>query len=332
MTSAKPLKRGISTVAAIKLFSWNVNGLRAVLRKGALQQFLQDQKPDILCLQEIKCRPDQLDLFEADALKDYEIFWNPADRPGYSGTATLVRKGVASCSRISPNPQEPVILSEGFASSSTMRRDSPVYVREHAQNPNAKSRATRTRTNPERGVTEPSARPQALEAVQNEGRVLTLDFGDFYLINVYTPNSKPDLSRLSLRHDDWDPAFKNYLKELEKQKPIITCGDFNCAHEEIDLARPKTNHHSAGFTDEERTGLTNLLNAGFLDTFREKHPAEQRYTWWSHWGKARENNVGWRIDYFFISKSLAKNLVAADIHEAYLGSDHCPISITMEIN
>ena len=191
-------------MAAIKIFSWNVNGLRAVLRKGALQKFLQEQQPDILCLQEIKCKPDQLDLFETDALKNYDIFWNPAEKPGYSGTATLVKADF--CSGISPNPQEPATLHEGFASSSTMRRDSPVYVREHAQNPSEESRATRTRTNPE------------LKVAQKEGRILTVDFGKFFLVNVYTPNSKPDLSRLGLRHDDWDPEFKNYLKELEKEK------------------------------------------------------------------------------------------------------------------
>lgn len=259
-------------MADIKLFSWNVNGLRAVLRKGALQQFLQDQHPDILCLQEIKCKPDQLDLFETDALKGYQIFWNPAARPGYSGTAILLNKNI-DVKKVDNNFD-----------------------------------------------------------FLNEGRTLILEHKNFYLVNVYTPNSKPDLSRLELRHTDWDPGFKEYLKELEKEKPVITCGDFNCAHEEIDLARPNTNHHNAGFTDEEREGVSNLLSAGFLDTFRTLNPTAQRYTWWSHWGKARENNVGWRIDYFFISESLRKHLKSAEIYESQLGSDHCPISITMEIN
>ena len=253
----------------IKLYSWNVNGLRAVLRKGALQQFLKDQNPDVLCLQEIKCKPDQLDLFEADALKDYQIFWRPAERPGYSGTAILLNKN---------------------------------YIVKRLVNSDK----------------------------LNEGRILALEFPEFYLVNVYTPNSKPDLSRLQLRHDSWDPEFKDLLKDLEKTKPIITCGDFNCAHAEIDLARPNQNHHNAGFTDEEREGLTNLLNAGFTDTFRSLHPTDQRYTWWSHWGQARANNVGWRIDYFFISNSLKPHLKAAEIYEAQTGSDHCPISVTME--
>ncbi|MBQ1528424.1 exodeoxyribonuclease III [Candidatus Saccharibacteria bacterium] len=254
----------------MKLFSWNVNGLRAVLRKGALQKFLDEQQPDILCLQEIKCKPDQLDLFETDALKDYQIFWHPAEKAGYSGTAILLNKNI-------------------------------------------------------------KAKELANFDKLNEGRILALELKDFYLINVYTPNSKPDLSRLKLRHDSWDPDFKNLLKELEKSKPVITCGDFNAAHEEIDLARPKTNHHNAGFTDEEREGITNLLSAGFLDTFRVKHPDAQRYTWWSHWGKARENNVGWRIDYFFISESLKPNLKDAEIYETITGSDHCPISIALEV-
>ena len=145
------------------------------------------------------------------------------------------------------------------------------------------------------------------------------------------PNSKPDLSRLKLRENEWDPGFLKYLKELEKEKPVVVCGDFNAAHEEIDIARPKTNHHSAGFTDEERQGITNYINAGLIDTFRSLNPDSVRYTWWSHWGKARENNVGWRIDYFFVSKSLKPSLKSAEIYEKVMGSDHCPISIELEI-
>lgn len=255
----------------LRLYSWNVNGLRAVLRKNALQEFLEQEKPDVLCLQEIKCNPSQLDLIELNALKGYKIFWNPAERRGYSGTAILIKTDI-------PCKEKP------------FRTD------------------------------------------DTEGRVLTLEFDKFFLVNVYTPNSKPDLSRLSLREKKWDPEFKNYLKELEKSgKPVISCGDFNAAHEEIDLARPKENHHNAGFTDEERQGITNLLGAGFLDTFRYQHPEEEKYTWWSFRQKAREKNVGWRIDYFFVSQSLGKNLVSAKIYNNYLGSDHCPISIELEI-
>ncbi|MBR3594694.1 exodeoxyribonuclease III [Candidatus Saccharibacteria bacterium] len=281
----------------MRLYSWNVNGLRAVLRKGALQQFLKDQNPDVLCLQEIKCKPDQLNLFETDALKDYQIFWHPAERPGYSGTATLVRVSGET------SPSRWYCAGYGRALAREARDDGP------------ERRGQRT-----------DCRPQA----NAEGRVLVLEFPDFYLVNVYTPNSKPDLSRLQLRHDSWDPEFKDLLKDLEKTKPIITCGDFNCAHAEIDLARPNQNHHNAGFTDEEREGLTNLLNAGFTDTFRSLHPTDQRYTWWSHWGQARANNIGWRIDYFFVSNSLKPHLKDAEIYETVTGSDHCPISITME--
>ena len=160
---------------------------------------------------------------------------------------------------------------------------------------------------------------------------MTLELKDFYLVNVYTPNSKPDLSRLKLRETEWDPAVLEYLKELEKTKPVVVCGDFNAAHEEIDIARPKTNHHSAGFTDEERRGISNLISAGFIDTFRSLNPDAVRYTWWSHWGDARANNVGWRIDYFFVSKSLKSKLKSAEIYENVMGSDHCPISIELEV-
>ena len=163
-----------------------------------------------------------------------------------------------------------------------------------------------------------------------EGRVLTAEFEKFYLVNVYVPNSKPDLARLKLREELWDPGLLELLKELEKTKPVVVCGDFNAAHEEIDIARPKTNHHSAGFTDEERRGITNYIQAGLVDTFRTLHPDEVRYTWWSHWGHARENNVGWRIDYFFVSKSLLPNLKSAEIYENVIGSDHCPVSIELE--
>lgn len=253
----------------MKLYSWNVNGIRAVLKKGALQSFLEEYKPDVLCLQEIKAKPEQVDY----DFTGYNVFWNPAMRAGYSGTAILVSKTCLD----------------------------------------AKKKPTA-----EMSVAVP------------EGRVLILDCSNFYLVNVYTPNSKPDLSRLKLREEEWDPGFLGLLKELEKDKPVVTCGDYNAAHEEIDIARPKTNHHSAGFTDEERQGITNLIEAGMLDTFRTLHPNEVRYTWWSHWGHARENNVGWRIDYFFVSKLLKKNLKSAEIFETVGGSDHCPISIELE--
>lgn len=255
----------------MKLYSWNVNGLRAIINKNALQNFLEKEQPDVLCLQEIKCKPDQID-FDFGTY-GYRVYWNPAQKAGYSGTAVLVKNSL-DCEIVDlPN--------------------TPNY-----------------------------------DLAREEGRILSLDFQDFRLANVYTPNSKPDLSRLELRHKKWDP---DYLKLLQSSsKPIITCGDFNAAHTENDIARPKTNHHSAGFTDEERAGISNLLAAGYIDTFRYLNPTSIRYTWWSHWGHARENNVGWRIDYFFIDQKLNSKLQKAEIYEHYCGSDHCPISIEME--
>lgn len=259
----------------MRIFSWNVNGLRAVLNKGALQELVEKESPDILCIQETKAKPGQA---EVD-FSEYEELWNSAERAGYSGTAIFTKIKPISMSNILPTNLD---FSDQFGD--------PL----------------------------------------NEGRVQTVEFEKFYLVNIYTPNSKRDLERLKLREKKWDPAILDYLKELEKKKPVIVCGDFNVAHTEIDLARPKANHHNAGFTDEERRGVKNLLNAGLVDTFRLLHPDEQRYTWWSHWGHARENNVGWRIDYFFISKNLQQNLKDAEIYENYAGSDHCPISIELE--
>lgn len=255
----------------LKIFSWNVNGLRAVIRKGALQEFVDKYQPDILCLQETKAKQGQAEI----DLPEYEELWNSAKRPGYAGTAIF--------SKIKP-------LS--------VRNDLPT----------------------EKEFADEFGDPLT------EGRVLTAEFEHFFLVDVYTPNSKNELERLGLREKKWDPEFLRYLKELEKTKPVVVCGDFNAAHEEIDIARPKTNHHSAGFTDEERHGITNLINAELIDSFRYLHPNDVRYTWWSHWGHARENNVGWRIDYFFVSKSLLSKLKSAEIYEEVLGSDHCPVS------
>ncbi|MBR2994917.1 exodeoxyribonuclease III [Candidatus Saccharibacteria bacterium] len=259
----------------MKIYSWNVNGLRAVLRKGALKDFIDKYQPDILCLQETKAKQGQAEI----DLPEYEELWNSAERPGYAGTAIFTKI-------------KPI----------SVRYDLPTNL-EFAD---------------------------SFGDPLNEGRVLTAEFDRFYLVNVYTPNSKNALERLGLREKKWDPEFLNYLKDLEKTKPVIVCGDFNAAHEEIDIARPKTNHHSAGFTDEERQGITNLIQAGLIDTFRFLNPDAVRYTWWSHWGHARENNVGWRIDYFFISKDLGKNLKSAEIYEDVPGSDHCPVSVDLE--
>ena len=306
----------------MKIFSWNVNGLRAVLNKGSLKTFLTAEHPDILCLQEIKCKPGQIDFSKYPYLDDYEIIMNSADRPGYSGTAVLVSKAIfAKCltwDRSEPTGEkerrEPVTTGIADACPKKAFGENCVLANACLENAFAKD----------------CVLLDTYGNALNEGRIQTLDCGSFYLVNVYTPNSKPDLSRLPLRQHSWDPAFADYLAELAETKPIITCGDFNCAHQEIDLARPKTNHHHAGFTDEERQGITNLLAKGFIDTFRALHPDKQKYTWWSHYAHARENNVGWRIDYFFISQSLKPALKSAEIYNHYLGSDHCPISIEIE--
>lgn len=264
----------------INLFSWNVNGIRAGLKKGTLLDFIATYHPDILCLQETKAKRGQVEL----DLPDYTEYWHSAERAGYSGTAVFAKQPAASV-QDNFNPQ----ITQSFDWQND-QYGSPL----------------------------------------NEGRLQTLDFEQFYLVNAYVPNSKPDLSRLGLREQIWDPALLQYLKALEQTKPVVICGDFNAAHTEIDLARPKQNTHNAGFTTEERQGIHNLLAAGFVDTFRTLHPDDQRYTWWSHWGHARENNVGWRIDYFLISKNLLPHLRKAEIHEQVLGSDHCPVSIELE--
>ena len=259
----------------MKIYSWNVNGLRAVINKGALQDFIAKEQPDILCLQETKARQGQAEI----DLPEYEELWNSAERPGYSGTAIFTKIKPLSVRNILP-------VEEDFAD----QFGDPL----------------------------------------TEGRVLTAEFPEFYLVDIYTPNSKRSLERLELREKKWDPAICKYLKSLEAEKPVVFCGDFNAAHTEIDLARPKDNRKNAGFTDAERQGISNLIAAGFIDTFRELNPGVQRYTWWTHWGHARERNIGWRIDYFFISKSLQKNLKSAEIYEVVMGSDHCPISIELE--
>jgi exodeoxyribonuclease-3 len=260
----------------VKIYSWNVNGLRAVLRKGALQSFISKYDPDILCLQETKAKQGQA---EVD-LPEYEELWNSAERPGYAGTAIFTKIKPLSVRNNLPTTK---VFADSFGDPLT------------------------------------------------EGRVLTAEFEKFFLVNVYTPNSKNQLERLGLRNEKWDPEFLKYLKDLEKEKPVVVCGDFNAAHEEIDIARPKTNHHSAGFTDEERQGITNIVESGLIDSFRTLNPDAVRYTWWSHWGNARANNVGWRIDYFFVSKSLKPNLKSAEIYEDVEGSDHCPVSIDLEV-
>ena len=264
----------------IKLYSWNVNGIRAVTRKGLFEPFLNKEKPDILCLQEIKAKPEQIE-FELDG---YRAFWYSAEKPGYSGTAIL--------SKIPPKQ-----VINGFPRDiiDKYKVSGDVYG-----DPN------------------------------EEGRVIAAEFDNFWVVTVYTPNAKDDLSRIPLRHKHWDPAFLAYVKQLEQTKPVVFCGDLNVAHTELDLANPKPNRGKKGFTEEERSGFQAYLNAGFIDTFRMFYQGNGYYTWWSHFSNARERNVGWRIDYVLVSESLRDKVKAAEIHPKVMGSDHCPTSVTLD--
>jgi exodeoxyribonuclease-3 len=264
----------------MKLYSWNVNGIRAVLRKDALTPFIAAEQPDILCLQETKAQP-------ADVVVDlpgYHQYWNSAEKKGYSGTAIFSKT-------------EPLSTSNGL----------PEAIK-------AKYNMT----------------DDAYGDPNTEGRVLTAEFPDFYVVTVYTPNAKDDLSRVPLRHDHWDPAFLEYCQYLEKTKPVVFCGDLNVAHTPDDLARPKPNEGKKGYTLEEREGFQNFVDAGFIDTFRLFTQGNGHYSWWSNFGGARANNVGWRIDYFLTSASLKDKIKAAEIHPSVMGSDHCPISVTLD--
>jgi exodeoxyribonuclease-3 len=263
----------------VRLFSWNVNGIRAVHKKGLFAPFVEEYQPDVLCLQETKAQQFQSEV----EVPGYAEHWNSAEKKGYSGTATLSRV-------------EPLSVVLGLAAES---------IELHGV------------------VSDLFGDPTT------EGRVLTEEFADFYVVNVYTPNAKNDLGRLRLRHTQWDPAFLHFLQQLERTKPVIVCGDFNVAHTPDDLANPKSNVGKKGFTSEERAGFQNYLDVGFVDTFRLFHQGNGHYSWWSHFANSRERNVGWRIDYFLVSKDLVPRVTAADIHANVLGSDHCPISLTL---
>tara|TARA_B100001996_G_scaffold228347_1_gene175926 strand:+ start:770 stop:1522 length:753 start_codon:yes stop_codon:yes gene_type:complete len=245
----------------LKFISWNVNGIRAVIKKG-FYDFINEYNPDIICIQETKAHKEQVDLM----LPDYPYqYWNSAVKKGYSSTAIFSKK-------------EPLNIINDMG------------IEEHDQ----------------------------------EGRIITLEFKEYYLVTVYTPNSKRELLRLDYRKI-WDKDFLTYMKKLEKIKPVIFCGDLNVAHTEIDLKNPKTNHSNPGFTDEERGGFTNIVNNGFLDTFREFNKEGGHYTWWSYMFQARTKDIGWRIDYFCISQSLRSKLKDSYILKDVMGSDHAPI-------
>lgn len=264
----------------MKIISWNVNGLRAVHKKGLFLPFLKEHNPDILCLQEIKSKKDQNEI----DLPEYTEFWNPATRAGYSGTAIFTKQKPVS---VSHNLPEVICVKYGLD-------------KDQFGDPNT------------------------------EGRVLTLEYETFFLVTVYTPNSKRELTRLTLRHKQWDPAFLAYVDELQRQKPVIFCGDLNVAHTADDLANPKQNEGEHGYTKEEREGVDNIIKKGFVDTFRHFISGNGHYTWWTHWQNARERNVGWRIDYFFISNTLLTHLKSAHILANVMGSDHCPVEIEIE--
>jgi exodeoxyribonuclease-3 len=265
----------------MKIYSWNVNGIRAVVRKGAIQEFMTKHQPDILCLQETKARQGQAEI----DFPGYEEYWNSAERPGYSGTAIFTKV-------------KPIKVVNGFPENFSKKYN---FI-DHKTADTA-----------------------------NEGRVLAAEFEKFWVVTVYTINAKDDLTRLQLKYKHWDPAFLAYVKELEKTKPVIFCGDLNVAHTEDDLANPKPNRGKKGFTDEEREGFTNMLDAGFIDTFRLFKQGNGFYTWWSHFANARARNVGWRIDYFMASAALKDKIKAAEIHPDVLGSDHCPISVEIDV-
>lgn len=277
----------------LKLFSWNVNGIRAVLRKNEIIPFIEREQPDAICLQELKGSQEQAVKEGFKLPEGYHEYWYPAEKPGYSGTAIFSK-------------QKPLQVAEGF---------------------------------PEDVINRYGVTGDTFGDPNKEGRVLAAEFDDFWLSTVYTPNAKDDLGRLELRHAHWDPAYLAYMKQLEQgtsphsnvAKPVIFCGDLNVAHTEDDLANPKPNRGKKGFTDEERQGFQNFVDAGFTDTLRMFKQGNGHYTWWSHFAKARERNVGWRIDYFMASESLTTSVKAADIHASQMGSDHCPISVTIEL-
>ena len=253
----------------MKLISWNVNGLRAVINKG-FENFFNEIDADIFCIQETKMQKDQIDDNMKRIFEGYYSYWNSAIKKGYSGTAVFSKT-------------EPIKVTYGIG------------IEEH----------------------------------DKEGRVITLEYEDFYLVNCYTPNSKRELERLEYRMI-WENEFRNYLASLNKIKPVILCGDLNVAHEEIDLKNPKTNRKNAGFTDEEREKMTELLKSGFTDSFRYLYPNKTEcYSWWSYMGHAREKNVGWRIDYFIISKTIEEKVKDSYIYSNVMGSDHCPVGIEL---
>jgi len=249
----------------MKLLSWNVNGIRAVQKKG-FNEYVRKENPDVLCLQEVKATKEQA----GNILQDYHAFWNSAQKKGYSGTAIFSKK-------------EPINVTYGIG------------IEEH----------------------------------DNEGRVITAEFEDYQVLTVYTPNAKRGLLRLDYRLK-WDEAFREYVKNLDKKKPIIFCGDLNVAHQEIDIAHPNSNRNNPGFTDAERNSFSKLLDSGFIDSFRNFNKDPHQYSWWSYMFNAREKNIGWRIDYFCASEKIKHSLKSSFIRQEIQGSDHCPVGLVLK--
>lgn len=263
----------------MKIISWNVNGIRAVHKKGLFLPFIEEHKPDILCLQETKAEQHQ----SVIDLPEYDEYWNSAVKKGYSGTAIFTKEKPISI--INGIPEE---IAKKFGLTADKYGDPTT-----------------------------------------EGRVICAEYPDFYIVTVYTPNSKDDLSRIPLRHKHWDPAFLSYCKSLEKKKPVIFCGDLNVAHTADDLARPKENEGLKGFTVEERAGFQAFIDAGFTDTFRIFNKGNGFYTWWSHFANSRDRNIGWRIDYILVSPTIKDKVKSAKILPEVMGSDHCPVEIVL---
>jgi len=260
----------------MKLYSWNVNGIRAVHNKNLFLPFIDAHQPDVLCLQETKAKPEQVEI----DLPEYHIYWNSAQKAGYSGTAIFSKiKPLQVVNDIPEDIAQKYELKDQYGDANL------------------------------------------------EGRVIAAEYSDKWVVTVYTPNSKGDLSRLAFRHMQWDKAFFDYIQQLNKSKPVLFCGDLNVAHAEDDLANPKQNVGKHGFTNEEREGFSNFVAADFTDTFRIFTKGNGHYSWWTHWANARVRNVGWRIDYWLASTSIIDRISGAAIHADVLGSDHCPVSV-----
>jgi exodeoxyribonuclease-3 len=270
-----------ATTPPIKIYSWNVNGIRAVIKKGLFEPFLETHRPDILCLQETKAERGQV----AIELPGWHEHWHSATKKGYSGTAIFSRTA-------------PLAVTYGFPAefAKSVESADPLYGN-----------------------------------ANDEGRIVTAEFERFYVVSVYTPNAKDDLSRLALRERHWDPAFLAYCLQLQQHKPVVFCGDLNVAHTELDLANPKPNRGKKGFTDEERAGFQAFVDAGFIDSLRLFKQGNGHYSWWSLRSNARERNIGWRIDYALVSPALKPAVIDAAIHADVLGSDHCPVSVTLDL-